>query len=294
MRFAVLGYREEPGRDARLGASRAALEEGAAAFDDELRRSGRLLAGVSLRHRRDAVALRRLDGRLEVGVGAPGEGGGELDGLRVVEARDLNHAIQLLSLHPGIGLGSFAVLPVDDRGGREASGPLRSDGRRFKDGFMREEPSERHRWLDRLVGSWSVSSEGRMVPGEPPMIATGVEVVRSVGGLWVVAEGIGEMPGAGPSETIMTLGFDARAGRYVGTFVASAMTHLWISGGELDAAGRVLCLDNEGPSLDGTGTSRYRDVITILSEDERVMTSHHRTGEGSWDPLLTMRYRRIA
>ena len=42
--------------------------------------------------------------------------------------------------------------------------------------------------------------------------------------------------------TLMTLGYDPRKKRFVGTFVGSMMTNLWIYDGELDKDERVLTL----------------------------------------------------
>ena len=62
------------------------------------------------------------------------------------------------------------------------------------------------------------------------------------------------MPGGGPATTLMTLGYDPEKKRFVGTWIGSMMTHLWIYDGALDAAGKVLTLDAEGPSFAGDGT----------------------------------------
>lgn len=37
-----------------------------------------------------------------------------LGGLLILEARDLNHAIELVSNHPGIKMGSWEIRPADD------------------------------------------------------------------------------------------------------------------------------------------------------------------------------------
>jgi hypothetical protein len=37
-----------------------------------------------------------------------------LGGLLVLEARDLNHAIQLMSKHPGVKAGPFEIRPAED------------------------------------------------------------------------------------------------------------------------------------------------------------------------------------
>lgn len=156
------------------------------------------------------------------------------------------------------------------------------------------ELQEQHRWLGRLVGEWAWESEATMAPGEPPSRDRGTERVRSLDGVWVVCEGRGGTPEPGYS-TIMTLGYDPARGRFVGSFVGSMMTHLWLYDGALDAAGRVLTLDSEGPSFvdDGT-TGRYRDAIEVRGDDERVMTSAWQDAGGEWRHFMTMRYRRTA
>lgn len=86
---------------------------------------------------------------------------------------------------------------------------------------MKAEPQKEHAWLQKLVGEWMFEGECVMGPEQPPMKSTGVESVRSLGGLWAICEGRGEMPaGSGPSNSIMTLGYDPQKGCFVGSFVA--------------------------------------------------------------------------
>src|SRR5688572_22986296 len=118
---------------------------------------------------------------------------------------------------------------------------------------MTIEPQKEHHWLQKLVGDWTYEAEATMKPGDPPVKSTGSESVRSLGSLWVVAEGQGEMPGCGPATTVMTLGYDPQKKRYVGTWVGSMMTHFWIYDGALDTSEQVLTLDTEGPSMAGDG-----------------------------------------
>src|SRR3954451_18539371 len=113
---------------------------------------------------------------------------------------------------------------------------------------MNAEPQQEHRWLDQLVGEWTYEGECSMGPDQPTKIQ-GVEVVRSLGGLWTIGEGEGEMPGGGTSKSIMTLGYDPRIGRYVGTFVAAVLANLWIYSGTLDETEKVLTLETEGPDF---------------------------------------------
>lgn len=161
--------------------------------------------------------------------------------------------------------------------------------------MMFPEPTAAHRWLDRLVGEWSVTSRHAGAADDAPA-PPWTESVRSLSGLWVVAEGRGEMPdGGGPATTLVTFGYDPGRQRYVGTWVASMMTHLWLSEGTLDASGRVLTLGSEGPDFETEGAlARYQDIITIEDDDHRTLTARVLAGDGTWKPLMAAHYRRIA
>ncbi len=159
--------------------------------------------------------------------------------------------------------------------------------------MMNAEPQKEHEWLQRLVGEWTYESECSMGPDQPPGKFTGTESVRSIGGLWMMGEGRGEMPGGGAATTVMTLGYDPVKKRYVGTFLGSMMTHLWVYDGGLDAAGKVLTLDTEGPDCAAEGKmAKYKDVIEFKSDDHRVLTSHMLGDDGKWHGFMTAHYRR--
>jgi hypothetical protein len=158
---------------------------------------------------------------------------------------------------------------------------------------MKTEPQKEHQWLQKFVGEWMYETEATMEPGKPPEKFGGTESVRSLGGLWILAEGQGEMPCSGVATTMMTLGYDPQNQRYVGTWIGSMMTHLWVYDGELDAAERVLTLNAEGPDMSTEGKmAKYRDVIEFKSDDHRVLTSHVLGDDGKWHEFMTANYRR--
>ncbi len=155
------------------------------------------------------------------------------------------------------------------------------------------EPRNEHHWLQKLVGDWTYESECPMGPDQPPSKSKGSETVRSLGGLWVLCEGQGEMPGGGPAQMLMTLGYDPQKRRFVGTWIGSMMTYLWVYDGELDAAGKVLTLSAEGPSMAAEGkTATYRDVIEFKSDDHRTLTSRMQLEDSTWQHFMTAHYRR--
>lgn len=156
------------------------------------------------------------------------------------------------------------------------------------------EPQESHRWLQRLVGEWSWEMEAPAGPDQPPAKHEGTESVRPLGELWTLGEGSSTMPDGSPATTLMTLGYDPARQRFVGTFVGSMMTYLWIYEGSLDEAGEVLTLDAEGPDFSGGDKLvKYQDIIEWVSDDHRVLRSRMLGDDGEWQQIMEAHYRRV-
>ena len=91
----------------------------------------------------------------------------------------------------------------------------------------------------------------------------------------------------------MTLGYDPQAKRFVGTFIASVMTHLWPYDGQLDPSGKTLTLNSEGPSFAGDGTmAKYQDIIEFVTDDHRILSASVQGVDGDWQQFMTAHYRR--
>lgn len=158
---------------------------------------------------------------------------------------------------------------------------------------MSSPPRPEHAWLQKLVGNWTFESECIGAFGQPSEKFHGTDDVKSLGDLWIVGEGQGEMPGGGIGKMMITLGFDPKRNRFVGTWVGSMMHQLWVYDGELDAFGRVLTLNSEGPSFtDPEKRAKYQDVIEIKSDDQRTLSSRVLGDDGKWTHFMTARYRR--
>ena len=82
------------------------------AFDQGLRESGRCVASEALQPVETATTLRVRNGKLSVSDGPFAETKEQLAGFYLVEARDLNEAIQLASKIPPARVGSIEVRPV--------------------------------------------------------------------------------------------------------------------------------------------------------------------------------------
>ena len=158
---------------------------------------------------------------------------------------------------------------------------------------MQAEPQKEHAWLRKFVGEWTYEGECSMGPDQPKATFTGTENVRAIGDLWVQGQGRGEMPGCGEATTILTLGFDPQRNKFVGSWVGSMMTHMWVYEGTLDEEERFLTLEAEGPDMTNPGkTAVYRDVVERVSDDHRVLRSYGKGPDGEWFEFMTAHYRR--
>jgi len=159
---------------------------------------------------------------------------------------------------------------------------------------MNAQPQSEHKWLEQLVGEWTSEMEGSGGPDQPPMKHTGTETVHTLT-LWVQCEGVMPMPDGIAMRTVMTLGYDTAKKKFVGTFIGSMMTNLWVYEGELDASGKVLTLDAEGPSFaDPTKMAKYKDTVEMISPDHRTLSSRFQAEDGTWHHFMTAHYRRKA
>jgi hypothetical protein len=113
MKYICLGYMEENKWDSLSESEQNAMMEECFAYDDELRKNGHFVGGEALQGARNAVTLRFKNGKVSVTDGPYAETKEQLGGILLLEAKDLNHAIQLMSKHPGVRLGGpFEIRPA--------------------------------------------------------------------------------------------------------------------------------------------------------------------------------------
>ncbi len=84
------------------------------AFTEDVRKSGHLVAGEALHPVQTATTLRMRDGRLVTTDGPFAETTEQLGGFYLIEARDLNEAMQVAAKIPSVRTGSIEVRPVMD------------------------------------------------------------------------------------------------------------------------------------------------------------------------------------
>jgi hypothetical protein len=115
MKFLCLGYMDEQKWDAMSKREQDAMMQECFAYDDVLRRNGHFVGGEALQSARTAKTLQWKGGKVLVTDGPFAETKELLGGLLVLEAKDMNHAVELMSKHPGVRLGGpFEIRPVEE------------------------------------------------------------------------------------------------------------------------------------------------------------------------------------
>ena len=115
MKFICLGY-YEPAKNAAMTADeRNAMFDACFEYDDHLRANGHWAGGEALQPQENAVTVSWKNGKAAITDGPYAETKEQIGGILVLEARDKDHAIQLIAQHPAVKYGSiFDIRPVGD------------------------------------------------------------------------------------------------------------------------------------------------------------------------------------
>ncbi len=117
MKYLCLGYHDEQRWQAMPDRERSALMDETFAYADYLKANGHIIDDHALQSATAAATLRFQEGKGKVSVtdGPFAETKEQLGGLMVLEADDLNHAIQLMSKMPCMSMGgSIEIRPINE------------------------------------------------------------------------------------------------------------------------------------------------------------------------------------
>ena len=119
MKYVCLGYLERGKFENMSESDRNTVLDECFSYNDEMRKNGHLVAEESLQPPSTAVTVSWKNGKVAVTDGPHVETKEQLGGIQVLEARDLNHAIQLISQSPGVKLkcGTIEIRPAEDISG---------------------------------------------------------------------------------------------------------------------------------------------------------------------------------
>ena len=154
------------------------------------------------------------------------------------------------------------------------------------------QPTKEHDLLKRFVGEWESTAEAVAGPNMPAMTCKGRGSAKMLGGFWVVIENETEMMGM-KINALQTIGYDPAKKKYVGTWVDSMFNHKWDYAGTVDAAGKKLTLEAEGPNFMAEGKpAKFRDTYEFKSPDHIEATSSMQGEDGKWVQFMTGQIKR--
>jgi hypothetical protein len=115
MKYICLGYYDKGKFDAMTETERNAMFDACFEYDDHLRANGQSGFGEALQGPETALTLYWKDGKVATTDGPYAETKEQIGGIGVLEARDMNHAIQLMAQHPALKYGTtWEIRPVGD------------------------------------------------------------------------------------------------------------------------------------------------------------------------------------
>jgi hypothetical protein len=114
MKYLCLIYSQESQMATMSKAEGDALMAEYFAFTESIRKSGHYVAGEALQPVHTATTVRLRNGKLSTTDGPFAETKEQLGGFYMIEARDLNDAIQVASRIPSARNGCVEVRPVED------------------------------------------------------------------------------------------------------------------------------------------------------------------------------------
>src|SRR5262245_49153873 len=116
MKFAFLGYSLEQIWNDKSKSDQDVMLEDCFTYDKKLLKDGHMLDdGAALQPSRRAKTLRWQNGTVVVCDGPFAETKEQLGGVGLLEARDMIHAVELMSKHPGLRYGAtFEIRPIDE------------------------------------------------------------------------------------------------------------------------------------------------------------------------------------
>jgi hypothetical protein len=114
MKFLCLGYMAESAWNGMSKREQDAMVEDCLAYDQVLMKNGHWTGtGEPLQSATSAKTMRVRDGKLIVTDGPYAETKEQLGGFGILQAKDMNEAVQVMSKHPGVKYGPFEIRPLD-------------------------------------------------------------------------------------------------------------------------------------------------------------------------------------
>jgi hypothetical protein len=113
MKYICLGYYDKGKHEATTEAEQHAMFDECFDYNDHLRANGHVVAEAALEDQATARTVSGKTGKIVTTDGPYTETKEQLGGIGILEARDMNHAVQLIAQHPSLRYGTtWEIRPV--------------------------------------------------------------------------------------------------------------------------------------------------------------------------------------
>jgi hypothetical protein len=153
-------------------------------------------------------------------------------------------------------------------------------------------PGKQHDVLKQMEGTWDAVARFMTEPGKPMAESKGVETASmGLGGFWLMTEYKGEMNGQ-PFTGRGSMGYDQQKQKYVGTWIDSMKSGLFLSEGIADEPGKVFTMIVQGYcDMQGKAIT-MKQIMELKDKDSRKLTFLSPNPDGKDMTVGTIEYTR--
>ncbi|MGQ0722170.1 MAG: DUF1579 domain-containing protein [Candidatus Eiseniibacteriota bacterium] len=151
-------------------------------------------------------------------------------------------------------------------------------------------PSEAHKKLEMMAGTWTTKVKMWMDPAAPPQESEGVSENRMVlGGRWLEQRYEGTFMG-GPFSGIGLTGYDNFKKQYIGMWMDTASTSSMMTTGTAGADGKTMTFTGTMDDPITGGATQMKEVVTIVDADHHNFEMWMSGADGNMHKAMEIQY----
>lgn len=152
-------------------------------------------------------------------------------------------------------------------------------------------PGESHKMLDGMTGTWDTKVTSWMMPGQPPIVSSGVsETTWILGGRYIQEKASGQFMGQ-PFNGIGTTGYDNAKKQYVGSWIDNMGTGMMMQTGSTTDGKTWTFKGTETDPMTGKDTASEMK-ITVADKDHYTTEMFGPGPDGKMYKMMEINYTR--
>ena len=157
-------------------------------------------------------------------------------------------------------------------------------------------PSDAHKALEPLVGTWTYTAQWWMAPATQPQSMTGTTTNTLVfGGRFLKQEIHGQATDQPPFEGLGFIGYDNIRKEYQSVWLDNMATGMMVGAGQFDAATKSLTGQGDfSCPLTGEAHRPFRAIWKVDDQDHNTYENYMRTPDGREFKVMEIHYTRVS